>query len=108
MEFAKVTAIIRPDALERVEQSLQALGVPGISVSKTKGYGEYADFYSTDWMTSCVRVEVIVREPQAEEVAETIMEAAYTGLDGDGLVVISPIFAVYHIRMRKRCEGSVC
>jgi len=108
MEFARVTAIIRPDTLERVEKRLQALGVPGISVSKTKGYGEYADFYRADWMTPFVRVEVILLESQAEKVAEAIMHAAHTGLDGDGLVVITPVSAVYHIRTLKRCEGDVC
>ena len=48
MEFSKVIAIIRPDCLRKVEVALQGLAIPGISVSKVRGYGEYADFYERD------------------------------------------------------------
>ncbi len=50
MDFRKVTAIIRPDSLEKVEKALQALSVPGVSVTKVKGFGEYANFYEPDWL----------------------------------------------------------
>ncbi|MCG2634838.1 MAG: P-II family nitrogen regulator [Gammaproteobacteria bacterium] len=40
MEFQKVTAIIQQDKLEAVEAGLKHLGVPGISVTKVKGYGD--------------------------------------------------------------------
>lgn len=48
MDFRKVNAIIRSDALEKVEQRLHELGVPGISVTRVKGYGEYKNFYTND------------------------------------------------------------
>ena len=60
MDFRKVTAIIRPDSLEKVEKELQALSIPGVSVTKVKGYGEYANFYAPDWMLTHVRVEVFI------------------------------------------------
>ncbi|MGD2056968.1 MAG: P-II family nitrogen regulator [Gammaproteobacteria bacterium] len=108
MEFRKVIAIIRPSALEKVEQALQALGVPGVSVTRVKGYGEYADFFTPDWMLTHVRVEVFIGEHRAVEVAETIMDAAHTGMVGDGIVAISPVESVYHIRSRKKCEYDAC
>lgn len=43
-DFRKITAIIQLDKLESVEKSLQAISVPGISVAKVKGYGEYTNF----------------------------------------------------------------
>ncbi|VAW89510.1 hypothetical protein MNBD_GAMMA17-635, partial [hydrothermal vent metagenome] len=58
MDYRKITAIIRRDVLEKVEQKLQAMGVQGISVTRVKGYGEYADFYSRDWMVSHARIEI--------------------------------------------------
>ena len=81
MEFRKVTAIIRPGTLENVETALQAMNVPGVSVTKVKGYGEYVDFYSPDWMCTHLRVKVFIGEHRANEVAEVIMGAAHTGME---------------------------
>ena len=108
MKFSKVTAIIQPDILNKVEQKLHSINVPGMSISQVKGYGEYADFYTNDWMITHTRVEVIVEAQQAESVAEAIMSAAHTGCDGDGIISISPIESVYHIRSRKKCETKPC
>ena len=108
MSFRKVIAIVRPDRLEAVEARLQDLAVPGISVSKVRGYGEYANFYTADWMTAHARVEIFIGQHQAEEVATAIMEAAHTGMDGDGIVAVLPVESVYHIRTRQRCEHNVC
>ena len=108
MSFRKIPAIIKPDRLEAVEARLRDLAVPGISVSKVKGYGEYANFYTADWMITHARVEVFIGQHQAEEVAIAIMEAAHTGMDGDGIVAVLPVESVYHIRTRKKCEHDVC
>lgn len=108
MKFRRVTAIIRPGVLEKVEQALQALGVPGVSVSRVKGYGEYANFYTPDWMLTNVLVEVFIGEHRAEAVAGAIMEAAHTGMAGDGIVAVSPVESVYHIRTREKCQYDAC
>ncbi len=104
MSFSQVTAIVRPGRVEDIETSLRALGVPGITVSQVKGYGDYADFYSNDWMVSHVRLEVYIATDKAEKTAEIIMAAAHTGLEGDGLVAITPVSHIYHIRTQCRCE----
>jgi len=108
MEFAKITAIVRPECLQRVEGRLQALGVPGMTVSQVRGFGDYADLYRSDWMVSHVRIEIYTRAADAEHLAEQIMETAHTGLEGDGLVAIEPVAALYHIRLRKRCRDEAC
>lgn len=108
MEFCKVTAIIRPELLEPVEQALKALHVPGVSVARVKGYGEYMDFYTPDWMGSHVRVEVFIGQHRAQAVAEAIMAAAHTGLEGDGIVAVLPVESVYHIRTREKCSYDAC
>ena len=108
MDFRIVTAIIRPDLLEKVEKALQALNVPGVSVTKVKGYGEYANFYTPDWMVTHARVEVFIGQHRAEEVARAIMDAAHTGMEGDGIVAVLPVESVYHIRTREKCKHDVC
>lgn len=81
MIFRKVTAILRPDRLKEVEDKLRSLGVPGISVTRVKGFGEYANFYKADWLCTHVRIEVFTSKHKADAVAEAIMEAAQQAPD---------------------------
>ncbi len=108
MAFRKVTAIIRPDALRAVEERLMDLGVPGVSVTRVKGFGEHTSFYSPDWLLTHVRVEVFIERARAREIAEAIMEAAHTGLEGDGIVAILPVETLFHIRTRRECDHEAC
>ncbi len=106
MGLRKVTAIIRKDALKPVEQTLQDMGVTGISVTQVKGYGEYADTYTKDWLVSHARIEIFTSEEQADVIAEAIMGAAYTGGAGDGIVAILPVEKLYRIRTRSVAEAD--
>ena len=108
MKFRKVTAIIRPERLEAVEECLKTLVVPGISVTKVKGFGERMNFFKPDWLCQHVRVEVFIDIGQAEKVAAEIMDAAHTGREGDGIVAVLPVESVYHIRTKEKCHYEVC
>jgi len=108
MRFRKVTAIFRPERLKAVEECIKKLNVPGVSVTKVKGFGEYANFFETDWLCSHVRIEVFTGARQADELAQAIMDAAHTGVEGDGIVAILPVESVYHIRTKEKCEYEAC
>jgi len=101
MNYRKVTAIFRLEMLDKVEHKLQELGVKGMSVSKVKGYGEYADFYSKDWLTSHARVELFTAVSEAEIIAQAIMDAACLDMEGDGIVAILPVEKLYRIRTKR-------
>ncbi len=90
MNWQKITAIIRRDALAPVEQRLQQLGVRGLSVSTVKGYGEYANFFCHDCFITHARIEIFTEVERAKPIAEAILSAAHTGAAGDGLVAILP------------------
>lgn len=98
MDLKKVVAIVRSDALHDVERRLKQLAVPGISVDRVKGFGEYANYLTPDWMTDYARIEIFVDVAQAPEIVETIMASAHTGLAGDGVVAVLPVDHVYRIR----------
>ena len=100
--FRKVVAIVRTMALESVEKRLQAVGVPGVSVTKVKGYGEYADFYRADWMTEHARIEIFLHRTKVKEVVRAVIAAARTGESGDGLVVTIPVESIHRIRTGRR------
>jgi len=99
--FCNVTAIIRADALEKVERNLQEIGVNGISVMRVKGYGEYANFYNPEGLTSHVRLDIYTAARSTETIAQAIMDAACSGVPGDGIVAVHPVDRVYRIRQRK-------
>lgn len=101
MELRKVTAIIRSDRLESVEEQLQNSGVKGLSVSQVKGYGEYADFFSHDWLVRHARIEIFAERAEAERIASVIIEAAHDGGEGDGLVAILPVEKIYRARTKE-------
>ncbi len=108
MSFKKIAAIVRLDVLEKVEKALKELGVPGVSVSQIKGYGEYSDFYTKDWMVTNARVEIFIDTENAETTAQAIMQAAHTGLEGDGIVTLTPVEKIYHIRTQEECMKRPC
>ncbi len=97
-EYRKVTAIVRTDVLEHVEKALQDIHVGGVSVSKVKGYGEHADLFARDWMSTYVRVEVFTTAEHATRIADAIVAGATTGTLGDGILAIEPVDSVLRIR----------
>ncbi len=98
MQYSKITAIIRTLKLEEVEKCLQEIGVGGVSVTGIKGYGEYKNYFRRDLMVSHVRIEIFTSMSRVEEIVQTIIEAAHSGLAGDGIVAITPVERVYRIR----------
>ena len=52
MNYRKITAIINPGKLEAVEEKFKKLRVPGISISKVKGYGEAPNFFKVTGLLS--------------------------------------------------------
>ena len=108
MKFRKITAIIRPERLEAVEECLIKLNIPGASVTRVKGFGEYKNFYDPSWLGTHVRVEVFISVMQADEVAQAIMAAAHTGIVGDGIIAVLPVESVYHIRTQVKCRNETC
>lgn len=100
MKFRKVTAIIQMTVLETVERALQEAGVKGISVTRVKGFGEYANFYAQDRMVRHARIEIFTSAEKAGRIADVIMDAAHTGVPGDGIVAILPVEHLMRIRSK--------
>ena len=98
--YVKVSAIIRRRLLERVEHRLQELGVPGLTILRVSGFGEYANFYRGEWTVGHVRIELYAGAERAPAIVAAILETAHTGLAGDGLVAVEPVAELYRIRTK--------
>ena len=98
MDLVLVVGIIRSAALENAEKTLQAIGVRGITVTKVKGYGEYAEFLHAGLDDGRGEDRGLRRARQVERVADAIVDATHTGSPGDGIVAILPVERVISAR----------
>ena len=106
MDTKLIVAIIRREKLEEVEARLQAIGVERINVSKVKGYGEYHDYFSRNWMVEEVRVEIFTKPSHVQAIADAIMNTAHTGVAGDGVVAVVPVEKLFLIRTRSEATEA--
>lgn len=103
--FKKIDAIIRPEKLEVVKDSLESIGCKGLTISNVKGRGEQLGItekyrgtvYNVD-LISKTKLELITTEDKIEEIIDTIKNSAFTGNIGDGKIFISDIDEVVRIR----------
>ena len=108
MEYIKIVAIIRMASLENVESRLLRLNVPGLSVTKVKGYGEYTNFFTKDWHTTHARIEIYCHQDKREAIVNGIMDEAHSGLTGDGIVAVIPVETIYRIRTKSNSTNKDC
>ena len=107
-----VTAVIKPHKWEDVRAALESFGVTGMTVTEASGYGRqkgHTEVYrGAEYEVALlpkVRVEIVVDDPDAEDVVEIIVKSAQTGKIGDGKVWVSAIDSVVRVRTGER-DGS--
>jgi nitrogen regulatory protein P-II 1 len=110
----KVEAIIRPEALQGVQDALDQLGVSGLTVTEVVGCGRqkgYTEQYRGQRVNISllhkIKVEAVVPSDVVESAVDAIVNAARTGEEGDGRVFISPVTQAIRIRTGERGEDSV-
>ncbi|AJZ57148.1 nitrogen regulatory P-II family protein [Paraburkholderia fungorum] len=90
MEIRCVVAIVRSDVLERLEKRLGAIHVHGVTVSRVKGFGEHPNYFSNDWTTDHIKIEIFTREANVDALIAEITAIAHTGAGGDGVIAVLP------------------
>lgn len=105
----RVECIIRPMKLDEVKIALGEIGVTGMTVSDVRGMGQqrghretYRGAEYTIEMPTKVKIEMVVRDEDVEEVIETILQHARTGETGDGKIFVLPMEDAIRIRTEER------
>lgn len=106
MTIHYVVAIVRESKIKSIVSKLYENNVPGVTVTPVRGYGEHANYYAQDITEENVKVEVFIAEKYAQHVANIIMHAAHTGMDGDGVIAIMPVNDMYLIRDYSKITGE--
>ncbi|HEX2797969.1 MAG TPA: P-II family nitrogen regulator [Immundisolibacter sp.] len=100
-----ITAVIKPHKLDDVRDALGDLGITGMTVTEVRGFGRQKGHteiyrgaeYVVDFIAK-MRVDVAVRDEDADSVVEAIANAANSGKIGDGKIFVSPLEQVVRIR----------
>ena len=107
----KIEAIIKPFKLDEVKESLQNIGIQGLTVTEVKGFGRQKGHtelyrgaeYIVDFLPK-IKIELIVDDSMAFQVIEEIVKSSKTEKIGDGKIFVTEISQV--IRIRTGEEGS--
>src|SRR3954447_23639288 len=109
-----VTAVVKPHKWEDVRVALEAAGVTGMTVSEVSGYGRqkgHTEVYrGAEYdiaLVPKVRIEIVVDDPEVDDVVASIVQAARTGKIGDGKVWIQPVEAVVRVRTGDQDEAAL-
>ena len=100
-----VIAIVRPNRADEVRQALSAIGVKGMTVTESKGYGRQKGHteiyrgaeYRIDFVPK-VKIEIAIDDAELPGVIEAITRATKTGKIGDGKIFVLDLLETVRIR----------
>jgi nitrogen regulatory protein P-II 1 len=109
-----VTAIIKPFMLDDVKDALKDMGVHGMTVTESHGFGRQRGHtetyrgaaYRIDFVPK-VRIEVLVEDAICDHAVDVISGSARTGTIGDGKVWVTDASDVHRIRTGEVGEAAV-
>ena len=115
MTMKKITAYIKPHKLSQVTLALHKVeGLTGMSVVNIRGFGRgkakdarhriVEDL--VDYVPH-VKIELVCKDDNVEEIVSTIEKTAHTGLRGDGKIYVSEIMQAIRIQTGERGESAV-
>lgn len=91
MKIKRITTIIPVDFLDRLEKCLRTAGVPGMTLDNVKGFGEHANYFSSDLLRSNVRIDVYINAQRCDEVCELIVRFARESHATAGILAVEPV-----------------
>jgi nitrogen regulatory protein P-II 1 len=101
----KIEAIIKPFKLDDVKESLNEIGIHGMTVTEVNGYGRQKGHkeiyrgaeYVVDFIPK-IKIEIVLTKERVDEAVKTICEAANTGKIGDGKIFVFPVEQAVRVR----------
>ncbi|MEN8210657.1 MAG: P-II family nitrogen regulator [Thermodesulfobacteriota bacterium] len=101
----KIEAVIKPFKLDDVKEALSEIGIYGMTVTEVSGYGRQKGHkeiyrgaeYVVDFVPK-IKIELVVSSERADEVVNTVREAANSGKIGDGKIFVLPVEQVVRVR----------
>ena len=110
----KIEAIIKPFKLDDVKSALNDIGITGMTLSEVKGYGRQKGHkeiyrgaeYEVDFIPK-LKIELIIKAEQTEQVIEVIKKSAGTNKIGDGKIFVIPVEEVIRVRTGEKGHNAI-
>ena len=109
-----VIAIIQPHRLEKVRESLTAIGIEGMTVSEVRGYGRqkgHTEIYrGAEYQISFLpklKLEVAVQDDRVNDVITTVTQATRTGKIGDGKIFVVDLEQALRVRIGQTAHEAL-
>jgi nitrogen regulatory protein P-II 1 len=109
-----VVAIVRPEKLGDVLESLFRAEVRGLTIHRVQGHGGETEQVETYRGTTVkmelsdkIRLEIGVSDHFVQPTVDAILRSARTGEVGDGKIFVLPVEKVYRIRTGEEDQAAV-
>lgn len=111
----KIEAIIRPERLEVVKEALAAAGFVGLNIVNVTGRGiqkgivhagRGGEEYRVDMLPKS-KIELVVKDGDAQRAVDVIINAARTGAIGDGKIFVSPVSQAIRVRTGEQGDAAL-
>lgn len=100
-----VMAIIRPEKLQAVKESLSSIGIEGLTITDVRGHGHQSGIHITTRVGSTVideiekvKIEAVIEDDMEQKCIDAIISAANTGHFGDGRIFVMPVERSIRVR----------
>ena len=110
----KIEAIIRPIKLDQVKIALGEIGVTGMTVTDVRGAGRHGGRRGSSRGTNYVidlpikvKLEIVARDGEVDEIVDTIELHGRTGEPGDGRIFVLPMEDAIRVRTEERGENAI-
>ncbi|APQ54420.1 Nitrogen regulatory protein P-II [Corynebacterium pseudotuberculosis] len=109
-----VTAIVKPFTLTDIKDALGQVGVHGMTVTETQGFGQQNGHtevyrgaeYAVDFIPK-VKIEIVIDDELLDDVVRAVVDSAHTGKIGDGKVWVTPVDDLIRVRTGERGSDAV-
>ena len=110
----KIEAIIKPFKLDEVKEALNKIGINGMTVLDSKGFGRQKGHtelyrgaeYIVDFIPK-IKIEVVIDDKLLKKAIDTIQKTANTGKIGDGKIFVTNIEEAIRIRTGEKGNNAI-
>jgi nitrogen regulatory protein P-II 1 len=109
----KIEAIIRKSKFNEVKDALHEIEVDFFSYWDVTGVGHEKEghvYRGVSYSTSDIQrryLSIVVSDPFVEKTVDALLNAAFTGVIGDGKIFVSDIEETYRIRTKEKGVDSL-
>jgi nitrogen regulatory protein PII len=105
-----ITAIVRPDIVDDLVPAIAEAGAHGLTATEVIGFGQqygHGEVLSSAALLPKIRLDIAVRDGDAESVTEAIAKRASTGNIGDGKIWVTTLDTALRVRTGERDDPAL-